>query len=51
MLSSNRGENRNVMKRLESLGVSYAVIAPSPDGRDSIADELSGLKMIAEDFL
>ncbi len=51
MLSSNRGENRNVMKRLESLGVSYAVIAPSPDGRGSIADELNGLKMIAEDFL
>ena len=51
MLSSNREENRNIMKRLESLGVSYAVIAPNPDGRVSVADQLSGMKMITEDFL
>src|SRR5207247_788181 len=51
MLSSNREENRNMMKRLESLGVSYAVIAPNPDGRVSVADQLSGMKMITEDFL
>ncbi len=51
MLSSNREENRNIMKRLESLGVSYAVIAPNPDGRVSVADQLSEMKMITEDFL
>ena len=51
MLSSNREENRNIMKRLESLGVSYAVIAPNPDGRVSVADQLSGMKMITEDLL
>jgi len=51
MLSSNREENRNIMKRLEWLGVSYAVIAPNPDGRVSVADQLSGMKMITEDFL
>src|SRR5205809_7394353 len=51
MLSSNREENRNIMKRLESLGVSYAVIAPNADGRVWVADQLSGMKMISEDFV
>jgi probable F420-dependent oxidoreductase len=51
MLSSNRVENRNTMKQLESLGVSYAVVAPNPDGRVSVADQLSGMRILAEDFL
>jgi len=51
ILSSNREENRNVMKQLESLGVSYAVVAPNPNGKVSVANQVSGMKMIAGDFL
>ncbi len=51
MLSSNRAENRRVMERLEGLGVSYAVLVPSPDGKVPVPDQLQGMKMIAEDFL
>jgi probable F420-dependent oxidoreductase len=51
MLSSNRVENRKVMEDMETLGVSYAVLVPSPDGKISFADQLDGLRMIAEDFL
>ena len=51
MLSSNRLENKKIVERLESLGVSYMVLAPSPDGKASVNDQLDALRMIAEDFL
>jgi probable F420-dependent oxidoreductase len=51
MLSSNRAENRRVMERLESLGVSYAVLVPSPDGKVSVENQVEGMRMIAGEFL
>jgi hypothetical protein len=51
MLSSNREENRKVMESMEKIGVSYAVLVPSPDGKVSVADQLDGLRIIADDFL
>jgi len=51
MLSSNREENGKVMEGLEKLGVSYAVLVPSPDGKTSVTDQVDGLRMIAEDYL
>lgn len=51
LLSSNRTENRNILERLETLGVSCAVIVPSPDGKVSTEEQAAGLRMIAEEFL
>ena len=51
MLSSNRGENRKVMEGLERLGTSYAVVAPNPDGRVSVAEQLKGLRVVGESSL
>src|SRR6266567_4736199 len=51
ILSSNRAENRKVMERLETLGVAYAVLVPSPDGKGTVADQLDGIRTIARDFL
>jgi probable F420-dependent oxidoreductase len=51
MLSSNREENRKVMESMEKIGVSYAVLVPSSDGKISVPDQLDGLRMIAEDYL
>jgi probable F420-dependent oxidoreductase len=51
MLSSNRSENREIMQELEALGVRYVIVVPSPDGRVSVTDQISGLEMVARDFL
>ena len=50
-LSSNMKANRSIMERLEGLGVSYAVVVPSPDGRVTERDQINGLRMIAQEFL
>jgi probable F420-dependent oxidoreductase len=50
ILSSNRSENRKIMQELEALGVHYAVVVPSPDGKISVPDQISALEMIARDF-
>jgi hypothetical protein len=51
MLSSNRSENKKIMQELEELGVHYAVLVPSPDGKVSVQDQIAGSEMIARDFL
>lgn len=51
MLSSSRAENKRLIEGLEALGVSYAVVAPNPDGKVSLKDQMNGLRMIAQDFL
>jgi probable F420-dependent oxidoreductase len=51
MLSSNRSENRGIVQELEALGVHYAVIVPSPNGKISVPDQVNGLEIIARDFL
>lgn len=51
MLTSNRSENERTMEQLTSLGVSYAVLVPSPDGTVPVPDQIAGIQMIARDFL
>jgi probable F420-dependent oxidoreductase len=51
MLSSNREENGKIIRTLETLGVSYMVLVPGPDGKASVADQVEGMRMIARDFL
>ena len=50
-LSANKEKNRAIMARLEALGVSYAVVVPSPDGKATERDQTKGLRMIAQEFL
>ncbi len=50
ILSSNRGENKQILERLEELGISYLVMVPSPDGKTPGPDQINGLKTILEDF-
>jgi len=49
LLSGNRAQNKEIIRTLEKLGVSYLVVALSPDGKASIADQMDGMKMILED--
>lgn len=51
LLSSNREENAKVIAGLEDLGVSYAVLVPSRDGKASVDQQVEGINMIAKDFL
>lgn len=51
MLTSSRSENKRTMERLASLGVSYAVLVPSPDGKVPVSDQVTGIQMMARDFL
>jgi probable F420-dependent oxidoreductase len=51
MFSANRPENRRIVQELEALGVHYAVVVPSPDGKVSVPDQVNGLETIARDFL
>ncbi len=51
MLSANRSENKVIMEELEALGVHYAVIVPSPDGRVSVPDQKIALETVAREFL
>ncbi len=50
MLSANRAQNRRILEGLEELGVSYAVVSPSPDGKATVSAQIDGLRMISEDF-
>lgn len=51
LLSSNREENANIITRMEGLGVTYAVLVPSRDGKAPVDQLVEGLRMIARDFL
>src|SRR5208283_4424563 len=51
LLSGNMGENREIISELEKLGVSYAVVVTSPDGKVALPDQLEGLKLIAKEFI
>jgi len=50
-LSSNREENKRVMQEMEKIGVSYAVMVPTADGKASVDSQVDSMKMIARDFL
>jgi len=50
LLSGNRAQNKQILNTLKELGVSYLVVALSPDGKASAADQIDGMKMILEDI-
>ncbi len=49
ILSSNRPQNRDLLRKLAEIGVEYAVVAPNPDGRVPLADQLEGMRKVVED--
>ncbi|MDA4113746.1 MAG: TIGR03619 family F420-dependent LLM class oxidoreductase [Thaumarchaeota archaeon] len=50
-LTGNMTENSKVVAELESLGVSYAVIVPSPEGRTELQDQIEGIRTFASKFV
>ena len=51
LLSGNMSENRKIISELESLGVSYAVLVTSPDGKAPQDQQLQSLRYFAKEFL
>jgi hypothetical protein len=51
ILSGNISENKSTVSELEKLGVSYMLVAPSPSGTTSTADQIESLKAISENFI
>lgn len=51
MLSANSRENKKIIEALQTTGVSYAVLVPSPDGKSSVDDQIEGMRMIQKDFM
>jgi probable F420-dependent oxidoreductase len=51
ILSGNISENKSTISELEKLGVSYMLVAPSPSGTTSTADQIESLKAISENFI
>jgi hypothetical protein len=49
LLSGNRAQNKEIIQTLEKLGVSYLVVALSPDGKASVDNQIDGMRMILED--
>jgi hypothetical protein len=50
LLSGNRVQNKQILRTLSELGVSYLVVSLSPDGKASVADQINGMNMILEDI-
>ncbi len=51
LLSGNMTENRKTISELEKLGVSYALVSSSPDGKVNTSDQVESLRQIAEEFI
>ena len=51
LLSGNMRENRSIISELSSMGVSYAVLTTSADGKSSPDDQLASLRTFAQEFL
>ena len=49
--TGNMAENSKVIEELESLGVSYAVIVPSPEGRTPLQDQIESIRAFANKFV
>jgi hypothetical protein len=47
MFSENHAQNKQILSRLEQLGVSYIVAVPSPDGKASISNQVDSVKTLA----
>lgn len=50
-LSGDMSQNQSIVSELERLRVSYVVIAPSPDGKVSTAEQVESLRMFADAFI
>ena len=51
ILSSDMQQNRKILTSLESLGVSYLVLVPSPDGKATAQDQIESMTKIGQEFL
>jgi hypothetical protein len=51
ILSADMEQNREILERLEALGVSSLVLVPSPDGKASADQQTESLKVFAKEFL
>jgi probable F420-dependent oxidoreductase len=51
IISGNMEENQKIIAQLERLGVSAAVLVPSPDGKISTETQLQSLREFADKFL
>ena len=51
MLAGNMAENRKMISEMETLGVSYIIVNPTPDGNVSINNQVASLRMLAEEFI
>jgi probable F420-dependent oxidoreductase len=50
-LTGNMAENSKIVAELESLGVSYAVLAPSPEGLTPLQDQIESISAFANKFV
>ena len=48
LLSGNMADNQRTISDLEELGVTQMVVAPNPDGRVPIANQVKSLRMLAD---
>jgi len=48
MLAGNMDQNKQILSRLQELGVSYMVAVPSPDGRASVSNQIDGIKALSK---
>ena len=51
ILSSDMGENRNTISALAEIGVEYAVVAPSFDGKVSVDEQLDGITRLRDEVI
>ena len=50
MLSGNQAQSKQILSRLEELGVSYMVAVPSPDGKASVQNQIDAIKTLSRLF-
>jgi len=48
MLAGNTAQNKQILSRLEELGVSYIVAVPSPDGKASVPNQVDAIKTLSK---
>jgi len=51
ILSGDMDENKNTVSKLEQLGVTYMLVAPSPDGKIPIPEQVQSLRTFAKTFI
>jgi len=51
LLSGNMLENHGIVEELEKLGVSTAIVVPSPDGKISTEGQIQSIRTFAQEFL